>query len=486
MTTGQFASQTPVVPRLSFFKKVIYGSGDWSLSSFTTLRAIFYAIFLTDVVRLRPELAGIGLLLGTAWDAINDPLVGMLNDRVRTRWGRRRPFLFIFALPFMIGFLILWWSPPWDSQILKMLYVTLAFMIGDTLHTLLNVPYLALIPDISRDYDERTALSGYRVFFNLLASLVTAVAAPIIVDDMVLAGRTAQQGYLVVAALFGGIAAIPFLIMPLVLRERSADLEAPQPMSLKEMWQVLWRNVPFRYAAGIYMLTWIAFDLVTRMIPYFLVYWVGGGDQLISQSVFGMDFPLESLVLGVLLIMAVVSIPLWTWLSKRLSKKMAYIIGMAFWVVVLAAMIVIQPGQINLMLVMAALAGLSVSTASVLPEALLPDVIDYDEYGHGVRNEGLYYGAISFFRKFSGALAGFLALQALGIFGYQAPPEGALTFAQSASALWAIRFMTGPFGAVMVALSILVAIFYPLSRERYAEIRLILDQRDAANEASGG
>jgi len=479
------ANNPTPVPRLSFFQKMIYGSGDWSLSSFTTLRSIFYAIFLTDVMRLKPELAGIGILLGTAWDAINDPLVGMINDRIRTRWGRRRPFLFLFAIPFMLAFLVMWWTPPWESQVMKMLYVTLAYIIGDTLHTLLNVPYLALIPDISRDYDERTALSGYRVFFNLLASLVTAVTAPIIVDEMVMAGYSAQQGYLVVGALFGGIAAIPFLIIPLVLRERTADLDEPQPIKVKEAWDVLWRNLPFRYAAGIYMLTWIAFDLVTRMIPYFLVYWVGGGDQLISRSVFGMDFPLESLVLGVLMIMAVVSIPLWTWLSKRFSKKAAYIIGMVFWVVVLLALLSVQPEQINLMLVMAALAGLSVSTASVLPEALLPDVIDYDEYYHGVRNEGLYYGATSFFRKLSGALAGFLAMQALGIFGYQAPPPGMLVFQQSQSALWAIRIMTGPFGAVLVACSIAVAVFYPLSRERYAEIRLKLDERDAAMKAGG-
>jgi GPH family glycoside/pentoside/hexuronide:cation symporter len=468
--------------RLSLFKKITYGSGDWSLSSFTTLRAIFYTIFLTDVVRLRPELAGIALLLGTAWDAINDPLVGMINDRLRTRWGRRRPFLLIFAIPFMLGFLVLWWTPPWDSQWLKMLYVTLAFMIGDTLHTLLNVPYLALLPDISRDYDERTEVSGYRVFFNLLASLVTAVTAPIIVDEMILAGSSAQQGYLVVAAMFGGLAAIPFLILPFVFKERMADLKEPLPINFKEAWHILWRNVPFKYAAAIYMLTWIAFDLVTRMIPFFLVYWVGRGDQLISYPVFGMDFPLESLVLGVLLIMAVVSIPLWTWLSRVLSKKVAYIIGMAFWVVVLVGLWVVQPEQVILMLVMAGLAGLSVSTASVLPEALLPDVIDYDEYSYGVRNEGLYYGAISFFRKLSGALAGFLALQVLGAFGYQAPPVDSLVFQQSPSALSAIRFMTGPFGAVMVACSIAVALFYPLSRQRYAEIRATLDERDAAAE----
>ena len=81
--------------RTPFLVKLVYGTGDWSISSFNTLRQIFYAIFLTDVVGLEPRLASVAALLGVIWDAINDPLVGILSDRVQTRWGRRRPFLFI-------------------------------------------------------------------------------------------------------------------------------------------------------------------------------------------------------------------------------------------------------------------------------------------------------------------------------------------------------------------------------------------------------
>ena len=88
--------------RLPFWTKLIFGSGDWSISSFGTLRQIFYAIFLTDVVGLEPRLASIAALCGIIWDAINDPLVGLLSDRVRTRWGRRRPFLLFFAIPFVM------------------------------------------------------------------------------------------------------------------------------------------------------------------------------------------------------------------------------------------------------------------------------------------------------------------------------------------------------------------------------------------------
>jgi len=99
--------------RLPIWTKLAYGSGDWGMASFNTLRQIFYIIFLVDVVGLDAGLASIGMFVGIIWDAINDPLVGALSDRVRSRWGRRRPFLLLFAIPFGLAFLIMWWAPPW-------------------------------------------------------------------------------------------------------------------------------------------------------------------------------------------------------------------------------------------------------------------------------------------------------------------------------------------------------------------------------------
>ena len=106
------AAITPTTPPLSRWTRIVYGSGDWGMASFGTLRQIFYAIFLTDVVGLDARLASFAALMGVIWDAINDPIVGTLSDRVQSRWGRRRPFLLIFAIPYGLGFLLLWWAPP--------------------------------------------------------------------------------------------------------------------------------------------------------------------------------------------------------------------------------------------------------------------------------------------------------------------------------------------------------------------------------------
>jgi GPH family glycoside/pentoside/hexuronide:cation symporter len=464
--------------RLSFWTKLAYGTGDWGTAGYGTLRQIFYAIFLTDVVGLEPRLASVAALVGIIWDAINDPLVGMWSDRVRTRWGRRRPFLLIFAIPYGLSFLLLWWAPPFESQIAKAIFITIAFMISDTMETLVAVPFSALTPELTPDYDERTSLTSYRMFFNLMVSLVTAVAAPAIVDGVVAGGGSQQQGYLLTAAIFGGMAAMPFLLIFAVVREKPQKENKGMPhVSFMETLRTAWSNIPFRVATLLYMLNWITFDLVALVLPFYLLYWISSGNLLATASVFGVTLPIESAVFALLLITAVLALPVWLFVSRRMSKKNAYIVGMVFWAFVQMAIYSIQPGQVTLILVMSVLAGLSVSSAHVLPDAIFPDVIEWDELRTRRRQEGIYYGVKNFVRKLTGAFAIFIALQVLGWFGYQAPPEGATTFMQAPATLNAIRMLIGPLGALLLFSAVLMAWFYPLTRERHARIRRLLAQR---------
>jgi len=468
---------------LSFWIKLAYGTGDWSEASYGTLRQIFYAIFLTDVVGLDPRLASLAALIGILWDAVNDPLVGILTDRMRSRWGRRRPFLLFFSIPFGASFLLLWWAPPWHNQLALAATVTLAFMISDTFETLCGVPFSSLLPELTPDYDERTALTSFRIFFNLLASLVTAVAAPAIIAAAVSAGQTQQQGYLIVAGIFGGLATIPFLLIFFVVRERFGAADRPQETAtFGQTIRTAWANVPFRFATVIYMLNWITFDLVALVLPFYLLYWISGGNLLASVTVLGISLPLESAVFALLLVTATAALPFWLWLSYKLGKHIAYIIGMIFWAGVQICIFLVHPGQISLVLWMAFLAGFSVSAAHILPDAMFPDVIEWDELRTGRRQEGIYYGVKNFVRKLTGAFAIFIALQAMGWFGYQTPPAGAISFAQSPVTLTAIRVLIGPFGAILLFSAVITAWFYPLTRKRHARIRRLLEYRNGLHK----
>ncbi len=469
------------LPRLT---KIIYGTGDWGMATFNTLRQIFYAIFLTDVVGLDPRLASFAALIGVLWDAINDPLVGTISDKVRSKWGRRRPFLLFFAIPYGLAFLALWWAPPWKSQIWLMIHVMLAYALSDTFQTLVIVPFHALTPEITSDYDERTSLAGYRMFFNFIASIVTAVAAPMIVDATMAGGGTQQQGYVIVAALFGASAVIPYLLIFFTVREKSSAERPPEMVSFKATLRTAWQNIPFRYATALYMLNWVTFDLIGVALPYFLVYWIAQGNLL--ATVPGIGMPIESVVLGAMLVTSVIVLPFWTWLAYRIGKRKAYIIAIGFWVILLLALNFVPPQQYTLVIVMSVLIGISVSAAHVLPDAIFPDVIDWDELRTGERHEGVYYGAKNFIRKLTTAVAIFVALQVLGWLGYKVPPEGVTQFTQPESAILGIRILTGPVGALLLIGVMVVAWFYPLDRKQHDRVRRLLarrQQREARRQA---
>ncbi|NTW13284.1 MAG: MFS transporter, partial [Anaerolineales bacterium] len=415
--------------RLPFWLKLLYGSGDWGISSSYMLRSIFYAIYLTDVVGLDPRLASFGGLVGVIWDAINDPLIGLLTDRMRSRLGRRRPFLLWFAVPFGISFVILWSAPQWDSQAALLVYVTLTYMLMDTLQSLIYVPYLALTPELASDYDERTSLTGFRSFFQLFGSLVVVLAAPNIVDRVLEAGFTQQQGYMLVGAIFGGISIIPLLLIGIFVRERATPQQT-EALPLRETLRMTWRNIPFRYGVAIHLLNWSAADMIAVVFPFFMLYWVAGGDQLATIRLLGFDLAYESAFFGVMMLVCILFIRFWLWLARVRNKREAYMLGMSFWVVVQLLAFTVQPGQDTYLLIIAALAGIGISAAYTLPDALFADVIEWDELRTGRRQEGIYFGVRAFIRKVAGAFVIFITLQALGWSGYQVPPEGSTQFMQ--------------------------------------------------------
>ena len=462
--------------RLSFWMKLLYGSGDWGISSVGMMRSIFYAIYLTDVVGLEPRLASFGALVGIIWDAINDPIIGILSDRLRTRWGRRRPFLLWFAIPFGLSFIILWSAPDWESQTALLIYVTLSFMLADTLQTLVSVPFLSLTPELTPDYDERTTLTSFRSFFQLMGALSVVIAAPAIVDLVLASGGTQQQGFMLVGAIFGSSGALPLLLIGIFIRETST-LEQQQSLPFRETLRAAWENVPFRFSVGMHMLNWSAVDMVAIIFPYFLLYWVAQGNLLASIRIFGFDLAYESAFFGILMSVCILFVHFWRWLSKRRNKREAYMLGMAFWVTVALLVYTVQPGQTGYLLFLAALAGIGVSAAYVLPDAMFADVIEWDELRTRRRQEGIFYGVRALIRKLTGALIIFITLQALGWAGYQSPPKGVTQFMQPDSVVQMIRLLVSPFGATIVSGTIIFAWLFPLSREKHARIQKLLERR---------
>ena len=450
--------------KLPWITKLLYGSGDLGFSLTTTLIGAYFAIFLTDVVGVSPSVAAAAFFIGRSWDYVNDPIIGHLSDRTRSRWGRRRPFLLFGALPFGLAFAMLWWRPGFQRQLFLAVYYAAAFLLFDTAATLVYMPYFSLTPELTSEYDQRTSITTYRMFFSILGSLI-AFTIPLLMIGTFRPENARKV--LTMGFLFGLVSAVPLFLTFLGTKERREFMAQEQP-KLFESLRAAFKNPPFLMGMGIFLGTWISVDIAQAILLYFIKYCVLRENR-------------SDLIMGTIFVTAILALPLWNWVARRWNKRLAYIAGIAFWAVVQLVIITLGPSTpLAVLLGLCALAGIGVSAAHVLPWSILPDAIEWDEWQTGKRHEGMFYSIVTLTHKVAASIAIPLVLLLLDAFGYQANVA-----VQQRRAELAIRMITGPIPALLLCLGILCAVFYPLSRERYERIVRELEVRRAAGEAAG-
>lgn len=454
--------------KLSFWTKMAFGSGDLGTAIAAGLRAFFLLIFFTDVARLDPAMAGMILLINRIWDAFNDPFVGWLSDRTVTRWGRRRPWILAGAVPFGLTFFLLWVVPPFSPTGLFIYYVVISLLL-DTAYTIVNVPYTALTPELTHDYDERTSLNSYRFAFSVGGALVSAVLHPIIVSR----APDPRTGYLISGLVWAVVCTLPCFIVFFAIRERPESMQQrpDDSIPLIEQLRIVLANQPYRFVVGLYLASWLALQLVSAVLVYYLTYYMGIPERI----------PITLLaVQGTSFIFLFV----WTAISRRLDKRLVYIVGAVLWLMVQMALYFVRPDQYALVLPLAALAGAGVAVAYLVPWAMLPDVIDLDEVETGQRREGIFYGFMVLLQKTGIALAIYFLGRALAATGYITPSDAVPVPVQPDSTLQTIRMFIGPVPAAILAGSLLLAFFYPITRRRHRAILATLAARRAGLQPS--
>jgi GPH family glycoside/pentoside/hexuronide:cation symporter len=454
-----------MINKLSPRDKLFYGVGDTGFSLTSTILGAYFAIFIIDVVGLQPGIAAIAIFIGRSWDYINDPIFGHLSDRTRTRWGRRRPFLLLGALPYALTFTMLWFRPALESQVSLAVYYSLAYILYEAAATMIYMPYFALTPELTSDYDERTSLTTYRMFFSIFGSLLAFTVPLMIVGSF--SPENAPR-VLVMGFIFGLIAAAPMLLVFLGTHERQEFMEQEQP-SLRQSINVARRNRPFLFSLVIYLMTWISIEIIQTVLLFFVKY-------IAVREAY------NDVIMATIFVTAILALPIWNITSRRLDKRWAYIAGISFWATVQIVLITVTSAtSLYLILFLCILAGIGVAAAHVLPWAIIPDSIEWGELQSGERHEGMFYSLVTLANKVAASIAIPLILLLLGWTGYV--PNAAN---QPESALWGIRIALGPIPALMLLVGILFAYKYPLNRSRYAEVaRELEDRRLEAVRAKG-
>ena len=391
--------------RVGLKTKLGYGVGDFGANiSFQSVN-FFLLYFLTNVAMLAPVKAGLALMLGKLWDGVTDPLVGLVSDRTRSRFGRRRLFFLIAAIPFGLTFFLLWFVPNLP-EVGRFVYVLVIFMFYSTSITLFNVPYTALTPELSPDYNERTSITGFRMFFAILGTLIGAGLTGIIVE--IPGGENMKPGYL----LMGGIFGLTIIISTLAcfVLTKGCDRSAPQKTRTSlTVYLSVFQNRPFVILLLMYCGSTFAVTVISANLKYFIDY------------VMKLTGAISLIPFGMLLLMAMASLPFWIWLTRKIGKKTCHMIGLS--TLALSSLLIAFTGAFSLVwfLILVFVAGIAVATHFVCNWAMIPDCIEVDELATGHRREGIYYGIWFFGQKVFMALAIWVSGVVLSIVGYQSP-----------------------------------------------------------------
>ncbi len=531
--------------KLNFTTKLAYGSGDMGPAITANILVFFLLFFFTNVAGLPAGLSGSILAIGKISDAINDPITGILSDRTRTRWGRRMPWMLFGAIPFGIFFFLQWIVPQFSNDTtvnnwcLFAYYVVIGILFNIA-YTVVNLPYTALTPDLTLDYNERTNLNSFRFAFSIGGSILSLVLATFIFQAY---PGDPQQQYLVLGVVTSLISVVAIFWCTFRIQERGASPILNQ-QGKKVFGFVLAVIGAIGLVYGIAQLSngtsngnlygicgillgleFIAFALTLifakteshlssfqaiatknkadsvpttpikeqlkiafankaflYVIGIYLCSWLAV--QLTASiliyfvvSWMGMNEAAFPIVAIAVQGVALVMLFFWQLVSEKLGKKGVYYLGMIIWIIAQAALFLIQPGQITLLYIGAIMAGVGVSVAYLIPWSMIPDVVDSDELSTGERREGIFYSFMVLLQKFGLALALFLVGQALEFSGFIQQIPGEPIPVQPESALLAIRIAIAPLPTVFLIIGLILTYFYPITKEVHADIRLQLQAR---------
>ncbi len=425
--------------------KLGFGIGDLGGNLFFTMIGFYLLFYLTDIAGLAPALAGTVLMIGKIWDAVTDPATGYLSDRTRTRWGRRRPYMFVGSIGALVLMGLMFTTPGFNSQTQLFIYFTLVYCLLNTAYTLVNIPYAALLPELSQDFDQRTILTGYRMSFAVLGTFVGAGAVMPITGIF----SMPETGWEFMGYLAGLIMLVTSMITIWAVREPGH----PEPQGgegfFKTYAQALTNKV-FLLA----LVPWSLFILGTSMVQGALLYYF--------KYIFK-DEGMFQIALVALLVTSLAFIPIWVKISQKIGKKWCYIAGMGIMTAgVLGFSLAGEALGVWGAVVIMGIAGTGLSTHYVIPHSILPDVVEHDSVHHeGIRREGVFSSLWTFLSKIGQAIALALNGWVLAVFNYN--PNTELT----RETITGIKLICGPAPALFYITGMVILSFYPISKAYY-------------------
>jgi len=439
---------------LSFREKLGFSAGEIGGSGLWQISMIFLPVFYTDVFGVPAAAVGTLFLVVRIFDAINDPVMGLIADRTQTRWGRFRPYVLWMSVPFALLTVALFFAPPLGESG-RTVYAYITYIGMMMVYTSVMIPFSALCGVMTSNSVERTKLNSYR--------FLVAFGAGMMVQGLVMpgvsffGGEDKVLGYRVTMGCFAVLAIGGFVIAFLSTKERIAPVREERSKVLHDLMDLL-KNRPWVIILSVSLVTLIYVAIRSAAQMYYFKYYVGDEDLVSTFMVSGT----AAIMVGIF-----ATGPL----TKLLDKKRLYIICMFLSGVTALAFYWVEPGNVTLLFVLQILTSLATGPTMPLLWSMMADAADYSEWQSTRRATGLVFSASTFAQKAGGALGGAISMYVLSAYGYQANID------QSPEVLEGMRQMMSFYPAAGAFACVGILALYPLTAAKLTEIQDELQRR---------
>lgn len=425
-----------------------YGGGGQALIG------VLYFFFLTNVIGLAPALAGIVTLISEIWDAISDPLMGVLSDNTKTKMGRRRPYILAGGCLLAVAFSLIFLPVRGMNDGWKFVYCAATYLFYNTVSTMINVAYSSMSAEISEHSEERDSANVLRLVVSTASAALCTLLPSIVLDAYKKGSIDVTTLYLVVGVGFGVLFALPVILCAIFVRERVQTPENKRKFSLTEIVEPL-KNRPFRQLVGMYLGQSLCMDVFSTGVAMFAIYVTSPKG---SVTVF----------LGIFIAVQLCAFPLVNKLIKTVDVNRIYGFGLPLSVVALVAFALFGS---NLYAAYACVFFVAVgfAGAQLTSWIMFPHTVDAGELFFGKRQSGSYSATMTFARKSSSALVIFLFSMVLQFTGYDEALD-----VQPLAAQNGIKYVMAFTCILFMVFGFLMAKRYVLSKEKNQRVQKYL------------
>lgn len=415
----------------------------------------YLTFFYTDIFGISSYVVATLMLVSRFIDAFTDPIMGMLGDNTRSKMGKYRPWI-IFGAPVLGLLVFLLFTAPEMSATMKVVYAYVIYILYSLASTVVNIPYHALTPVISKDLQQRTVIVTWKQGMGTVSQfIITILALPLV--ELFGGGK---QGWAIYGALIGILTTVSFWICAWGGKkyDKVDETVSKEKFNFKENIQLITKNKPMLMLMIAFGTDVLANATYSAVNMYYFKYVLGRVD-------------LVAPVATAILIGGIVSLPFLPFLSKLLGKKRLYWFGSLLSILPLAVMWIKPTAPVIILMSMMGAFGFMSRIPSNMGWAMLPECSDYAEWKYGKRGDGLLSSSLTFINKFGMAIGGFIASFFLGLVGFVANQD------QSEVVLNMIVFLRFGMPILGYIASLISMHFYEITSEKYEEIRKDLDKR---------